>query len=158
VNPGATTNGVVTTLAGIANVAGSMDGTGSASEFYMPQGIAVDNTGNTLYIADTGNQTIRVLKLTWTNGIPVATVSTLAGIVGTKGTIDGAGSTAQFDNPAGLTLDLTGTNLYVADTSGEVIRKVAVATGQVTTIAGIPSSPDIPTAPAPAPVSTGRTA
>ena len=150
VKPGTTTNGVVTTLAGVADVAGSIDGTGTAAEFNLPQAIAIDSTGNTLYVADTGNQMIRMIKLTWsTDGTtPTAKVSTLAGIVGTRGTINGAGSTAQFDNPASLTLDSTGNNLYVADANGEVIRKIAITTAadgtttsQVTTVAGIPSSP-----------------
>jgi len=50
--------GVVTTPGGLAKVAGSNDGTGSAARFYSPCGVAVDSAGN-LYIADWGNCTIR---------------------------------------------------------------------------------------------------
>ena len=52
--------GVVTTLAGQVglNLFGTNDGPGSAAHFYMPAGVAVDNTGN-VFVADSGNETIR---------------------------------------------------------------------------------------------------
>src|SRR5262245_31861000 len=50
--------GVVTTLAGVARVSGSQDGTGAAARFNRPAGIAVDSAGN-LYVADQENHTIR---------------------------------------------------------------------------------------------------
>jgi uncharacterized repeat protein (TIGR01451 family) len=53
-----TPGGVVTTLAGLAGVDGSDDGTGSAARFDEPLGIAVDSFGN-LYVADEFNETIR---------------------------------------------------------------------------------------------------
>ena len=50
--------GVVTTLAGLAGVVGSTDGTGSTARFDRPYSVAVDSAGN-LYVADLGNNTIR---------------------------------------------------------------------------------------------------
>lgn len=52
-------DGSVTTLAGLALIAGSDDGTGSAARFHFPAGLAADSAGN-LYVADTVNHTIRV--------------------------------------------------------------------------------------------------
>jgi sugar lactone lactonase YvrE len=52
------TNWVVTTVAGAAGVSGSVDGPGADARFNDPSGIAVDSAGN-LYVADTGNNTIR---------------------------------------------------------------------------------------------------
>jgi len=52
------TNWIVTTLAGMAGVSGSSDGTGSAAKFNSPAGIAVDSPRN-LYVADNVNRTIR---------------------------------------------------------------------------------------------------
>ena len=48
--------GVVTTLAGLAGVYGSADGTGSVARFDRPYGVAVDSAGN-LYAVDLGNNT-----------------------------------------------------------------------------------------------------
>ena len=51
------TNWNVTTIGG-NGIAGSADGTGSAAQFSGPSGVAVDAAGN-VYVADTGNNTIR---------------------------------------------------------------------------------------------------
>lgn len=63
--------------------------------------------------------------------------STLAGD-SLSGSQDGIGAAARFYNPAGITTD--GTNLYLADTSNHTIRKVVIATGVVTTLAGTAGS------------------
>jgi streptogramin lyase len=52
------TNWSSTTLAGQVQITGSTDGTGTNALFYLPEGIALDNTGN-LYVADTYNNAIR---------------------------------------------------------------------------------------------------
>src|SRR5439155_902940 len=51
---------VVTTLAGMAGIVGSADGTGTAARFYAPTGVAVDSAGK-VYVVDTYNNTIRKL-------------------------------------------------------------------------------------------------
>ena len=61
--------GVVSTLAGLPGIAGLKDGAGSSAFFNQPQSLALDSAGN-LYVADTGNATIR--KIT-----AIGTVSTL---------------------------------------------------------------------------------
>ena len=53
-----TPTGGVSTLAGFAGLSGVVDGTGNAVRFTTPYGVAVDGAGN-VYIADTGNHTIR---------------------------------------------------------------------------------------------------
>ena len=52
----------LTTLAGLAGVVGSADGSGSAAGFNAPYGIVVDEPG-TVYVADSGNGTIRVGRI-----------------------------------------------------------------------------------------------
>ena len=119
-----TPDGTVSTFAGSAGQGGSADGIGSAARFFSPQGIAADAVG-TLYIADTGNHTIR--KIT-TAGI----VSTLAGSPGVSGNADGTSSIARFNLPNSLALDGAGA-IYVADGANNRVRKVSAA-GAVTTL------------------------
>jgi hypothetical protein len=56
-----TPSGIVTTLAGQSGNPGSADGIGSVARFNRPQGVAIDGVG-TLYVADTGNSTIRATQ------------------------------------------------------------------------------------------------
>ena len=124
-----TPSGVVSTLAGMGapfGGSGSSDGTGSAARFNQPGGVAVDASGN-LYIADTGNHTIRMIT-------PGGVVTTLSGLAGSSGSNDGTGSAARFNNPKGVAVDGSG-NLYVSDTGNHTIRMVTPG-GVVTTIGG----------------------
>jgi hypothetical protein len=122
-----TPNGVVTTVAGIAGTAGSTDGPVASATFNAIGGVAVGPDG-TLYVADSGNYTIRAIS---TAGV----VSTLAGVAGFSGDTDGTGSGARLKDPQNLAIDSEG-NIYVADGMGNVVRKIVAATGVVTTIAG----------------------
>jgi sugar lactone lactonase YvrE len=122
-----TPQGSVSTFAGQTNIQGSTDGVGTNASFSNPYGLAIDSSNN-LYVADTGNETIR--KIT-----PDGAVRTLAGLAGNYGSTDGIGSAALFGSPRGIAVDTNG-NLYVADTSNETIRKVTPA-GVVTTLAGL---------------------
>jgi sugar lactone lactonase YvrE len=131
--------GIITTVAG--NGAGDQGrGTGSysgdggpanAAALFEPDGVAVDGAGN-LYIADENNQRIR--KVTAATGI----ITTVAGN-GTAGYVaaqDGGPATeAELYYPGGVAVDGAG-NLYIADAYNNRIRKVAAATGIITTVAG----------------------
>jgi len=116
--------GIVTTLAGSGSQ-GSADGTGAVASFNHPSGITTDGTH--LYVADTHNHKIRQID------IATGVVTTLAGN-GTGDGVDGIGIAAGFRYPYGITSD--GVYLYVADSYNHKIRKIAIATGVVTTLAG----------------------
>ncbi|MDB5008262.1 MAG: hypothetical protein JWP45_2655 [Mucilaginibacter sp.] len=118
--------GVVTTLAGIAQVHGSADGSALSATFALPAGVAVDNSGN-LYVADSYSNLIREIT-------PAGIVSTLAGSPGVTGSSDGTGANASFNSPIGIAVDNSG-NIYVADQNNNMIRKITSG-GVVTTLAG----------------------
>jgi hypothetical protein len=118
--------GVVTTLAGTAGTIGGANGEGSAAAFNQPSGVATDSAGN-IYVADTGNATIR--KIT-----PAGMVTTLAGTTDVIGGANGAGAASGFNQPNGVATDGAG-NVYVADTGNATIRKITPA-GMVATLAG----------------------
>jgi sugar lactone lactonase YvrE len=130
----------VSTMAGLAGGSGNADGTGAAARFYNPFGLAVGGAGS-LYVADSGNDTIREIAPILSAGQTNWVVSTIAGSPLEAGSADGAGSGALFSSPMGLGVDAAG-NLYVADTGNATIRRVSptVAAGQtnwgVSTIAG----------------------
>ncbi len=117
--------GAVSTLAG-SGTAGNADGIGTAAQFNTPNGLAYDGNGN-LFVADPGNNLIRQIV------VATGVVTTLAG--GAFGYADGTGTNAQFRNPTGVAYDGSGT-LYVAEQGSNAIRRLVVATGVVSTLAG----------------------
>ncbi len=121
--------GAVTTFAGSAGgVVGHVDGTGSAARFNNLEGITTDGTN--LYVVDQYYNDVRKIA------IATATVSTFAGdfTANTASSVDGTGTTARFNKPIGITSD--GTNLYLVEQWGDVVRKLVIATGVTTTLAG----------------------
>ena len=125
--------GAVTTLAGSGS-AGSTDGTGAGASLNTPFDIDIDENG-ILYVAELYNHRIR--KIVISTGV----VTTLAGGNGTTPGVgggkwlDGTGTGAAFNQPIAVSLDKRG-NLIVSDSANHRIRKIALATGVVTTIAG----------------------
>ena len=124
----AVASSTLTVLAGDERFAGSADGTGTAARFYDPSGLALDGAGN-LYVADARNHTIRRIT-------PAGVVTTLAGTAGESGTTDGTGAAARFYMPKALALDGAG-NLYIADAGNHTVRRLVLATGAVSTWAGV---------------------
>lgn len=116
--------GMETTLAGSLTF-GSLDAKGAAASFSRPNGVVSD--GKSLYVADSENNKIRKIE------ISTGVVTTLAG-TGAEGSHNAAGRFASFNNPSGIIID--GSNLYVSDTRNHKIRKIVIATGKVSTLAG----------------------
>lgn len=121
-----TSAGAVTTLAGSPGVSGTTDGSGSGARFTNPQGIVA--VGTDLYVADAGNHAIRRVTA-------AGAVTTFAGsTAGVQDFVDGTGTAARFRTPRGIATD--GSFLFVADTGNHAVRKINIATGAVTTLAG----------------------
>lgn len=121
--------GEVSTFAG-SGTANLTDGTGTAAEFNFPYGVAVDTVSGNVYVADRGNNSIRMIT-------SAGVVTTLAGSA-TAGSVDGTGAAAGFNFPYSVAVDGSG-NVYVADYNNHLIRKITSA-GVVTTLAGSTTS------------------
>lgn len=106
-------------------IGGFQDGDPTKAQFNSPTSAAVGPDG-TVYVADTGNNRIRVVD-------PMGNATTFAGN-DTPASQDGKGTVATFNSPDGIATDAQG-NVYVADTGGDVIRKIA-PDGTVKTLAG----------------------
>lgn len=128
-------NGMVTTIAGSSGDVGSDDGIGAAARFSFPYGIALPADDSFALITDSGNYTIR--KLVLASGA----VTTLAGSPSQAGSVDGVGSTARFHFPYGIAISDNGSVAVIADSSNYTVRKLEVATGTVTTLAGQAGQP-----------------
>ncbi len=122
--------GAVTTMGGKAGSPGSADGLAADSKFNEPYGVAVNESGD-VYVADSGNHTIRIIHA-------AGTVGTIAGRVGEAECRDGSGPDARFSKPVGLAMDHTG-HLLVAETGSFALRKLSTD-GTVSTLTGRPLS------------------
>ena len=119
---------LIKSVAGTGALGYSGDGgPGTAAELRIPLYVCTDAIGN-LYISDQGNQRIR--KVDATTGI----ITTIAGKGGGGNTGDGGAATdATIQSPKGICID-SENNLYIC--SQWYVRKVNLATGIITSIAG----------------------
>ena len=116
--------GEVTTFAG-GNGLGRANGKTGIAQFSFPNALALNPVNFDIYVADSGNNLIRMISST--------VVSDFAGI-GEAGKADGpALEFAKFRGPEGLLVTSTG-DLLVADTKNHLIR--LVSEGIVSTLAG----------------------
>jgi sugar lactone lactonase YvrE len=94
-----------------------------------PHGVAADSAGN-LYIADSSNDVIRKVD-------PAGVITTLAGKGGVWADAGDGGPAAQarLADPKSVVFDRQG-NLLVADSGNDKIKRIDMATGVITTIAG----------------------
>jgi trimeric autotransporter adhesin len=121
-------SGIISTVAGTGTAGYNGDGgLATAAQLNYPSFVAFDATGN-MYIDDWRNNRIRKVN---TSGI----ISTVAG----NGTLGysgdgGPATSAQINYTTGIAFDAAG-NLFIADGSNNVIRKVDLS-GIITTIAG----------------------
>jgi hypothetical protein len=107
--------GAVSNLAGMTGVSGSNNGAAlGQAQFSYPTALAVANDGATLYIADQGNNLIRVLATNhMVTNLPVGGY--------------------QFNSPSGVAVD-NNSNIWVADSLNHVI--CMISNGMTQVIAG----------------------
>jgi sugar lactone lactonase YvrE len=134
--------GDATFVAGKRYIDGFADGQPGTGELSGPRGVAVDGNGN-LWIADTGNDTVRQVVLA------TQEMTTAAGTAGMTGWTDAPGSAARFFRPNGLAVQ--GGDLYVTDgtESGAAnlgLRKISIASPSpypVSSVVGTPGGSTI---------------
>jgi hypothetical protein len=124
--------GVVSTFAGLAGANGFFNANGIEARFKSPQGVAVDGSNN-VYVADTGNHSIRAIT-------PARDVTTLAG-TGSPGSANATGTGASFTSPTGLAWHSGLASILVADSGNRVVRQITLPGAVVTTFAGTMSTP-----------------
>ena len=121
----------------LKTIVGDTSGSSDAGDGYRadsallrnPDGLCLDTAGN-LYISEWYNDVIR--KVDVHTGI----ITTICGISGGGFGGDGFPATlALLNHPHGICTDIAG-NVYVADYNNQRIRKITVATGLISTVAG----------------------
>src|SRR5688572_3808844 len=122
-------DGIITTIAG-ASAIDNIPATESLLNY--PAGLAVDGVGN-LYISDTNHHRIRRVD----GGTGLITTIAGTGTAGYSGD-NGPASSAQLNNPGGLSYVFASTTsyLYLADTGNHRIRRIDLGTGVISCVAG----------------------
>jgi sugar lactone lactonase YvrE len=137
-----TAAGIIVTIAGNGSPTFSGDsGPALNATVSSPESVTLDGAGN-LYIADSGNNVIRMISAA------TGVITTVAGnfnniipcVARTDSFGDGCPATqAVLSQPRSVALDAAG-NLYVSDSGDNVVRMVSTATGVISTVAGNSSS------------------
>jgi len=107
-------------------VQGHADGARDAARFDTPMAIAIDRYDN-IYVADTLNNCIRKIDR-------AGNATTIAGVPGVEGYLDGEAQIALFRAPSGIAVSPDGSAIFVSDTGNQLIRRIE--DGRVTTFAG----------------------
>ena len=128
-------SGQITSVAGNSGFLYGGDGVPATStSLFLPFGVTSNGAGD-LYIADTYNGRIRRVD----HATQIITTVAGDGMTGFAG--DGGPATAaHLNSPSTVALDAFG-NIYIADTSNNVVRVVNSSTGVITTVAGTPGEP-----------------
>lgn len=108
--------------------AGNADGSFNEAAFYLPEGLAFDEEAGILYVADTGNHTIR--RVSWTE----REVATIAGTGLAALSSGGPGTGTALNAPRDLAL--LGGHLYIAMAGADQIWRMDLATHEVEPYAG----------------------
>ena len=119
-------DGLVSTVAGTPGINEHRDGPARHALFNTPVGIAVHGDGS-IYVSEYFNHDLRRIS-------PQGVVSTVAGVPGKPGDVDGPGAQARLRRPQQIAFDAAGV-LYVADAGNLKLRALGTD-GVLRTVAG----------------------
>jgi len=133
-------SGNLTTIAG-TDSSGFVNGATTTARFNSPTSVAIDKLGN-IYVADTGNNTIRIIELGFYKDSSNNTIHDYRLVNSLAGSMSiapvgstGIGSGSLLNAPRGVAVDISG-SIYISDTGNHRICKFTGG-ANLTTIAGI---------------------
>ncbi len=147
---GGLTDGYIYLSAGSLSGGVGVSGDGGPATLALldsPVGLAFDSSGD-LFIADQGNSRIQEIPASSGGGMTAGYIYTVAGsasgVSGSSGDL-GLATSADLDDPAGVTVDSSG-DLFIADSGNDRVQEVAAASstqwgqsmtaGHIYTVAG----------------------
>ena len=118
-------DGAIATIAGPSSPLSHRDGADPRFEKLFDVKVGAD----ALVVPDAENHVVRMVDFD-------GAATTLAGAPGEDDGVDGVGAAARFSFPTGAVVDDDRGAVYVADSGNHAIRRVALADGATTTLAG----------------------
>jgi len=120
-----------------ASAAAVRDGRAAVNSALVgPRGVAVRRADGVVFVAEGGAHAIRAITRPGGGGGRGATIATLAGVSRSPGFVDGPLAVARLNTPGELALSADGAHLFIADTGNYAVRRLAVATRVLATLAG----------------------
>jgi DNA-binding beta-propeller fold protein YncE len=121
-----TTTWSLSITAGASGDRRHVDGAGLASTRLVgPCGLALSSDGQTLFVADADDDTIRTVN------VSSGASSTLFGVSGAPGNLDDL-----LSGPSAVALDASETELFIADTDNHRVRRLTLASGAIVDVIG----------------------
>jgi trimeric autotransporter adhesin len=124
--------GTITTIAGAGYAGSDAENIPATSAHLYPTEVVVYQPYGHLLIADAGGNRVRLVAADTGNIFTVAGVGGASGFSGD----DGPATAAQFWGPYGIALDPATNDLVIADMMNNRVRRIAAATGIISTVAG----------------------
>jgi len=115
-------------------------GDGSTPSFRRIGGLALDAANQLLYVASANGHVIYRVSTASATITPEIIAGT-SGIPGSADAPSGPATDASFNRPLGIAFD--GSRLFIADSGNHTIRQLTIATGAVTTLAGMAAAPGV---------------
>ena len=124
----------VTTLAGVAGSPGFANGIGTNSLFRNPTGVSISPNGAYALVTDWKGHLIRHVI------ISTASVTTLAGVADSLGSVNGIGSNSKFWSPRDVSISSDGVFALIAEWSNHLVRRILLKQSPFLSFSPIPSA------------------